>query len=258
MRASHRKGAAMTEFALLAPVYVLLLIGLVYFSNVVLMWQEIQLASRFLSMNTRSEAAGGGQATLIATTSGATIPEDYFIYMSTAGAPEISVSTVPGEFTQQQIRDELIKASWTVTQSFTPQPDGGTASAQVQTMTADGQVVYGLKYDPEAPPAYAFDGDDTLIADELSRWFNRKTASVTLVFDSNFVRVGRWKLPPAKASARAEAVVREAGCDERSLTESQEGYRKPIEDLLADFGDGPVPLPDYPGFGGSDGFWEPN
>lgn len=243
----NRRGTAMTELSLLAPVYVLLLVGLIYFGNCILMWQEVQLAARFLSMNTRSGASGSGGPAMIAHTSGSNVPEDYFIYLS--GTPRISVSSAAGDFSQQQIRDELIKASWNVSQDF--DVNGNSFETAVSTLAF--RVVYA-----EDPPRYAFDGDDALIASELTGWFNRKSASVSLTHDSNFLRVGKWKLPNPTVTAEARAVVREEGCDERSLTESAKGFRKPIEDILSEFADGPVPLPDYPAFGESDEFWEPN
>ena len=102
-RVSGRRGSAMTEFALLAPVYVLLLIGLIYFANEVLLWQESQLAARFLATNSRSGASGSGGSPLIANTSGANVPEDYFVYFSAASSPRFSQTAEQASFLQKQV-----------------------------------------------------------------------------------------------------------------------------------------------------------
>lgn len=259
----NRSGNAMVEFAVLLPVYVLLLIGLLFFANEILFWQEGQLAARFLATNSRAVASApaGTQSPLIAVTGGALVPQDYFIFGSMQGQPQISLDTRSGDISQADIKDELVKVSWSVTGSFT----FGGVEAVSQSLTRQGNVIYGNKQNlfQAIPDQYSFDGDDALIAEELSNWFNRRSATVTLTHDSRFLRVGKWTLPVASVTARAEAVVREDGNKQRSLTASQSGYRRPIEDLIARFGSdevsaGDLSMPDYPDFGGSDPFWVPN
>ncbi len=260
---NRRAGNAMTEFAILLPVYVLLLIGLVFFANEILFWQEGQLAARFLATNARGQASAprGTQSPLIAVTSGPLVPQDYFIFGSMQGQPRISTDNQLGNFSQADIKTQLVLVSWKVAQTFGL--DG--TSEQGQNLTPQGNVVYGNKRNlfQAIPGQYSFDGDDALIAEELSGWFNRRSATVTLTYDSRFLHVGKWTLPPATVTGQACAVVRQADGKRRSLTVSQSGYRKPIEDLIARFGSdevspGQLAMPDYPGFGGSDPFWVPN
>ena len=242
----------MAEFAVLLPVYVLLLVSLIYFSNVVLVWQEGALAARFLSTNTRTAASGGGGGAMIAHTSGANVPQDYFIYGNVD--PVISASLTPASFTQAQVRDELIKRSWYVSQSF----DLNGNNTITQTLTGEGTVVY----DP-ITLRYGFDGDDALIAEEISDWFTRGSASVRLTYDSQYIRVGKWTLPAASVTTLSEGTLRNADNKQRSTTASSGGMRRPIEDLLQRFGPseapaGSLPMPDYPDFMSSNAFWVPN
>ena len=260
----NSSGNAMVEFAVLLPVYVLLLIGLLFFANEILFWQEGQLAARFLATNDRAAvtAPSGTASPLIAVTSGPLVPQDYFLFGSMQGQPQISRDTRSGDFTQADLKAELVKSSWSVTGSFT---FGGDVEAVGQSLTQQGNVVYGNKPNlfQAVPGQYSFDGDDALIAEELSGWFNRRSATVTLTHDSRFLRVGKWTLPAASVTAEGRSVVRETGNKQRSVTASQSGYRKPIEDLIAKFGSdevsaGDLAKPDYPDFGGSDAFWVPN
>lgn len=257
------KGSALAEFAVLLPVYVLLLVGLIFFSNEILFWQEAQMAARFLATNDRGPAVApaGTQSPLIAVTSGPAVPQDYFIMGQMQGQPQFVTGSVPGTFSQGDIREELIQASWQVGQSF--DLDGGSAISQ--NLTGMGNVVYGNKPGlyGAIPDAYSFDGDDLLVAQELSNWFNRRSATVTLTHTSKYLQAGKWKLPNATVTGTAEAVVREADCKQRSITASQAGFTKPIEDLLSQFSAaeapaGSLPMPDYPAFMSSDGFWVPN
>jgi hypothetical protein len=171
------------------------------------------------------------------------------------GQPQISLDNQTGVFSQADIKEELVQAAWRLSQSFGL--DGSVA--QGQNLTREGNVIYGYKQNlfQPIPGQYSFDGDDALIADELSNWFNRRSATVTLIYDSRFLKVGKWTLPPATVTARSCAVVREANDKTRSLTTSQSGYRRPIEDLIARFGSdevsaGDLAKPDYPAYGGRD------
>lgn len=267
MRAiARRSGSAMTEFAILLPVYVLLVIGLIFFANEILLWQEVQMSARFLSTNTRAAAAAppGTPSPLIGITTGPLLPKDYFIYYSSgSGGIIVDEDNQPGQFTQDQIHEELVEAAWNVGQSFDATTGSTTTS---QTYTRYGHVVYGNKPGlwEALPDQYSFAGDDLLIAQELSDWFRRRMAQVTVSYDSKYIRAGTWTLPSPSVTATAEAVTRERDTGKvRSLTASQSGYRKPIEDLLGRFDSaetpaGSLPLPHYPDFQGSDPFWVQN
>ncbi|GEM_PF-4190352 len=251
MNTGNRQGSAMVEVGVLLPVYVLILVGLIYFGNEVLLWQECPQSARFVATNVQTGAPGGGGAATIARTNGPSVTQDYFLYYQ--GKKDISLDAENGTFTQQQIRDELIKSSWTVAQTFAF--DG--SSALSQNLTREGSRVYAGD-----PPAYAFDGDDRLIAEELSDWFTRSSCLLELTHDSNYLRaVG---LPEATVTSRAEAVHRQGGGgDEKSRSGAEPGGIQLVEDLVSRFPadetpGGSVPMPHYPDFMPTKDFWTPN
>ncbi len=89
-RQGYRQGSAMVEGAVLLPVYVLLLVGLIYFGNEGLFWQEVSQSARFVATNTQS--AGGGSGTPgIANTNGPNVGQDFFLYFQ--GNKTLSTST---------------------------------------------------------------------------------------------------------------------------------------------------------------------
>ena len=254
----NTKGSAMVETAVLLPVYVLVIIGLIYFSNETLHWQEVQLSARFLATNTRANFGGNSNVSpLIANTSGAGVPDEYFVVFSGSGQPTIAQDSQSVLYSQQAIRDELIKASWDVTRTQNLQGD----VTLNQQLTGKGNVIYGNKqglFGVAVPGEYSFDGDDALIADELSSWFKRKSATVTLTYDSRYIHVGKWTLPSPTVTGEARAVVRESDDKERKLWDRDAADRHPVDQLVEEFNDGSTPIPDYPDFGFSDGFWTPN
>ena len=114
----NRKGSALVEFAVLLPVYVLLLVGLIFFANEIVFWQEAQMAARFLATNDRGpvSAPAGTQSPLIAVTSGPAVPQDYFLMGQMQGQPQFLTDSQPGTFTQEKIREDgvAIRTLWQI------------------------------------------------------------------------------------------------------------------------------------------------
>ena len=248
------RGSALVEVAVLLPVYVLLLVGMIYFANQVLCWQEVSQSARYVATNVQGGFGGGG-TTGIAKTNGAGVSQGYFLYFQ--GNKDLDLSSAKAAFDQQQIRDELIKASWTATQTFT----FGGGSTTSQSLTGAGAVVYPPGN--PAPGPYAFDGDDALIAREYSDWLTRASALLELTSDPSLIHV--VGLPAGKVTAHAEAVLRRGdGSEKRRVSSgSDPGGIGLAEDLISRFGaaevpGGSVPMPHYPDFMPTKDFWSPN
>ncbi len=243
----NQRGNALVEVGVLLPVYVLLLVGLIYFGNEVLLWQEVSQAARFTATNVQG-TPGGATAATIARTNGPGVTQDYFLYFQ--GSKVLDTNEAVATFTQAQIHDELVKASWTVTQTFSL--DG--SSVQTAVKTGPGMVIY-----PDG--SYAYDGDDALIAQEFSNWITRASSSLQLTYDSNLIRALR--LPAGTVNAQAESVLRRGTEKSRATTGSDPGGIGLAQDLIQRFGAsetpaGSVPMPHYPDFMPTLDFWAPN
>jgi hypothetical protein len=240
----RRRGSAVVELVVMLPVFLLILVGMMYLGEMSLFRQRTEYGGEYAvdAPGDQSEAAA------------ARGPVSEQFYPSPIGeltVTEQQLADVPEEGEIREAFEDMIEPTTTHSASgrYVIGPDG-----KLRFVVTTHSHTRRFRH---VPPELFDDHVPELVTDVESGWAHRRRADLVYSYDPDYLRMGDWNLDPVEVKTQVQAVTR--GEKKREVAVPEPGQNHPIDAitdhrLMRDHGR----VPHYPDFHGDQAFWQPN